>query len=151
MDSGAEHVFAPDQGESTRLSILDYWRVVRRYKWSILAVAFIAGVVGTLNALSATSMYQAKVRLWIKYNQPNISAVQFFEAAPMHWLFFQTQADIVQSHAVAERVVDRLGLKDSGADGKSGQSADAAERPESNCGVQELVAGRASPAPAQAS
>ena len=131
MDSGAEHLFAPDQAESTRLSILDYWRVVRRYKWSILAVAFVAGVIGTLNALSATSMYQAKARLWIKYNQPNISAVQFFEAAPMHWLFFQTQADIVQSHAVAERVVARLGLNESGVGGKSGSSAETARRPES--------------------
>ena len=111
VDTGKDPVFAPEQGEVARQSILDYWRIARRYKWSILAIAVVAGVVGTLNALSEPSIYRATARLWIKYNQPNVSAVQMFEAAPMHWLFFQTQSDIIKSHAVAERVVARLDLK----------------------------------------
>jgi capsular exopolysaccharide synthesis family protein len=103
-------MFVADQTEHGRLSILDYWQVIKRYKWSILAFALVAAVIGTLNALSATSIYQAHARLWIKYNQPNISSVQNFEAAPLHWLFFQTQSDIIKSHAVGERVVAKLGL-----------------------------------------
>jgi capsular exopolysaccharide synthesis family protein len=128
VESSSEHVFIPDQGDPPRISLFDYWRVVRRYKWSILAIALVAGVIGVLNALSATSIYRAHARLWIKVNQPNISSVQYFEAVPMHWLFFQTQADIVQSHAVAERVVDRLGLSDPSALPGAENSDDAAER-----------------------
>ena len=105
-------MFVPGQAEQGGVSILGYWRVAKRYKWSILAFAVVAGVIGTLNALSATSIYQANARLWIRYNQPNVSKVQQFEAAPLHWLFFQTQSDIIKSHAVAERVVERLGLVD---------------------------------------
>ncbi len=113
VGSGNEQFFMSEQAEQSRLSLLDYWRVVRRYKWSILALGMIAGVVGTIHALSVTSIYQAHTRLWVIVNQPNISVVQQFEAAPLYWLYFQTQSDIIQSRAVAERVVERLGLQQS--------------------------------------
>ena len=104
-----------DQTESSKLSILVYWRTIRQYKWSILAIAIISGVVGTFHALSTPSIYKAHARLWVKFSQPNLSNAQQFEAAPLYWLYFQTQADIIKSHAIAERVTDRLGLdKDSG-------------------------------------
>ena len=90
--------------------IAHYWRIAKRYRGSILGVTFVAAVIGLLNAASATSVDQAHARLLVKFNQPNISSVQQFEPTPLHWLFFQTQADIIQSRAVAERVVRRLGL-----------------------------------------
>jgi uncharacterized protein involved in exopolysaccharide biosynthesis len=105
VGSGNEQFFMSEQAEQSTLSLLDYWRIVRRYKWSILALGMIAGVVGTFHALSVTSIYQAHTRLWVIVNQPNISVVQQFEAAPLYWLYFQTQSDIIQSRAVAERVV----------------------------------------------
>ncbi len=111
VGSGNEQFFMSEQAEQSTLSLLDYWRIVRRYKWSILALGMIAGVVGTFHALSVTSIYQAHTRLWVIVNQPNISVVQQFEAAPLYWLYFQTQSDIIQSRAVAERVVERLGLQ----------------------------------------
>jgi len=110
VDAGNEHVFAADSSDEREMVLVDYWRVVKRFRWSILAIALIAAIVGTLNALSATSLYQANARLLVRFNQPNISNVQQFEATPLTWLFFETQADIIKSRAVAERVVKRLGL-----------------------------------------
>lgn len=129
VESAKDTVFVPEKGESSRQSIFDYWRIVRRYKWSILAFAIVAGVIGTLNALSVPSVYRATARLWIKYNQPNISAVQLFEATPMHWLFFQTQSDIIKSHAVAERVVSRLGLQEPSRQGAQGEDGNQYRKP----------------------
>jgi succinoglycan biosynthesis transport protein ExoP len=111
VEPGNEQFFMSEQAEQSRLSLLDYWRIVRRYKWSILAMGVIAGIVGTFHALSATSIYQAHARLWVTVNQPNISVVQQFEAAPLYWLYFQTQSEIIKSRAVAELVVERLGLE----------------------------------------
>ena len=113
VETGNEQFFMSEQAEQHRLSFRDYWRVIRQYKWSILAIALIAGVIGTFHALSATSIYQAHARLWVKLNQPNVTNVQQFEAAPLYWLYFQTQSDIISSRAVAERVVARLGLQQS--------------------------------------
>jgi capsular exopolysaccharide synthesis family protein len=111
VESGNEQFFMSEQAEQSRMSLLDYWRIVRRYKWSILAMGMIAGVIGTFQALSATSIYRAHARLWVIVNQPNISVVRQFEAAPLYWLYFQTQSEIIRSHAVAELVVERLGLE----------------------------------------
>ena len=110
VESGSEHVFVPDQFEGGSLELLDYWRIVRRYCWSILGIVLIATIVGTLNALSTTSIYRAQARLLVNFNEPNISNLQQFEPTPMHWLFFETQADIIKSHAVAGLVVERLEL-----------------------------------------
>jgi capsular exopolysaccharide synthesis family protein len=111
VESDNAQFFMSEQAEQGRLSLLDYWRIVRRYKWSILAIGLIAGVVGTFHAVSATSIYQAQARLWVILNQPNISVGQQFEATPLYWLYYQTQSDIIKSRAVAQRVVERLGLE----------------------------------------
>lgn len=108
--SGNEQFFMSDQADQGRLSLLDYWHILMRHKWSILAMGIIAGVIGVFHALSSTSLYQANARLWVILNQPKISLSQQFDITPLHWLYFQTQSDIIQSRAVAERVVERLGL-----------------------------------------
>jgi capsular exopolysaccharide synthesis family protein len=110
VDSGNDLAFLTDQQESGGLALLDYWRIIRRYRWSVLGIVVVAVTIGIFNALSATSVYQAKARLLVKFNEPNISNLQQFEPTPMHWLFFETQADIIKSRAVAERVVENLSL-----------------------------------------
>ena len=125
VDSGNEHAFIPVSSDTGGLALRDYWRIARRYRWSILGAALIAAVIGTFNAISATSIYRAEARLLVKFNMPNISSVQQFEPTPMHWLFFETQADIIKSRAVAERAVDRLGIEKTlmTADAQSGNAS----------------------------
>lgn len=105
-----EHVFTNDREDDRETLFLEYWRIVKRFRWSILAIGFVAGVIGMLSALSATSLYRADSRLLVEYNQLNFARMQQFESMPLHWLFYQTQADIILSRAIAERVADRLGL-----------------------------------------
>lgn len=96
-----------DQGE---FPLLAYWRTLKRYKWSILALAIIAGTVGTLAAMKAVPVYRAETRILVKYNQPNLANVQQFESTPLYWYFYETQIDIIRSRSVASQVVDKLGL-----------------------------------------
>lgn|GEM_PF-812652 len=109
----------PAQGpelEDQGFSIEDFLRVLKAYKWSILGVALIGAIIGLLNALAAVPVYRAEAKLLVKVYQPNIGNVNQFESAPMQWLFYQTQGDIIRSRAVAEKVVDRLQLMDTPAD-----------------------------------
>ena len=110
INPGNQHAFLSATGESGGLPIAHYWRTVKQYRWSIIGIVLIATVIGMIKAVSAISIYQAHARLLVKYNQPSISNVQQFEPMPLHWLFFQTQADIIQSRAVAERVARRMKL-----------------------------------------
>lgn len=111
VDSAHGHLLAPEQPGSGAAALWDYWRIFKRYRWTILGITLIGAILGTFNAISATSIYRAQTRLLVKFDQPNISSVQQFDPMPMHWLYFETQADIIKSRAVAERVIGLLGLK----------------------------------------
>jgi succinoglycan biosynthesis transport protein ExoP len=111
VNTGNDYVSAPEPAEQGGLPIAGYWRVIKRYRWSILGITLVAAVIGTLNALSATSLFRAHARLLVKFDQPYISSLQQFESTPMHWLYFETQSDIIKSRAVAERVVEQLESK----------------------------------------
>ena len=84
--------------------------MLKFHKWSIAGIAFIACIIGVLNALSAVPIYQSEARLLVRYNQQNLAGTQQYEGTPMHYLFYETQSDILRSRALAERVVDALGL-----------------------------------------
>lgn len=135
VDTRADQLLFADEGDSFWNLLHNHWHVIKRFKWSILAIGLVAGIIGTVNALSAISIYRAETRLLIKFNQPNISNLQQFEPTPLHWLFFETQADIIRSRAVAELVVDRLDFdttsptsrshEDAGSNGAPGRWRDA--------------------------
>jgi capsular exopolysaccharide synthesis family protein len=99
-----------DSGNQDEFPLLAYWRTLKRYKWSLVALAIIAGAVGTLAAMKAVPLYRAETRILVKYNQPNLANVQQFESTPLYWYFYETQIDIIRSRSVAARVVDKLGL-----------------------------------------
>ncbi len=119
-DSGRPHLLPVDVNagapvgfedrDQDEFPLLAYWRTLKRYKWSILALAIIGGAVGTMAALKAVPVYRAETRILVKYNQPNLANVQQFESTPLYWYFYETQIDIIRSRSVAARVVDNLGL-----------------------------------------
>jgi polysaccharide biosynthesis transport protein len=108
VDKSSDYLLGPEPAEQGGLPITSYWRIVKRYRWSIAAITIVTAMIGTLNALSATSIYRAHARMLVKFDQPYISSLQQFESTPMHWLYFETQSDIIKSRAVAERVVEYL-------------------------------------------
>ena len=107
----SEPSVAPLEEERTGARVLvQYWRIALYYKWSILGIALIGALFGALSALRAVPAYQADARLLVRFNQPNVSGFQQFDASPMYWMFYETQVDILRSRSIAERVVDRLDL-----------------------------------------
>ncbi len=112
LTSVATSADSPSMSEvdEQELSIEEIVRVLKTYKWSILAVALIGATIGLLNALSSVPVYRAEAKMLVKVYQPNIGNVNQFESAPMQWLFYETQGDIIRSRIVAEKVVDLLDL-----------------------------------------
>jgi capsular exopolysaccharide synthesis family protein len=100
--------FELDDNPGSSVSVEQFLRLMRRYKWSILAVTLLSATLGLMNALSAVPLYLAEARVLVSYAQPNIASMNQFETAPLHWLFYKTQADIIKSHVIAERVAQEL-------------------------------------------
>ena len=105
-----EAVFDLDEGASSSLSVEQVLRILRRYKWSVLGFMIIGCFAGILNATSATPIYRAETRLLARLGQQGISGAPQFDSAPLHWLYFETQTDIIRSRAVALLAADKLAM-----------------------------------------
>jgi succinoglycan biosynthesis transport protein ExoP len=93
------------------IHLRDYWEVLVRHRWTILA--FLAAVVLTtaLVTFVMTPLYRATVLLEIRHENPKVMAFQdVVELAQSQREFFQTQYDVLRSRNLASRVIDALGL-----------------------------------------
>ncbi len=98
--------------EESTMGMAEYARVLLRYKLSILSIVVIAAIIGAMQASSAPPIFRAEVRLLSQMNLAAFSAggLNQFDSVPAHWLYFETQRDILRSRVIAEQVVDRLQL-----------------------------------------
>ena len=91
---------------------------VVRYRWWIVVTALAVTTLVTLWTVRLPKVYQATVTLEYDPNptSPLGSSIEDIGGQASHFLmsreFFETQNLIIQSRAVAERVVERLGLAD---------------------------------------
>ena len=55
--------YPPYPEEQDEFSLLDYWKVIWKWKWFIIAIAFIATTISVVKALTAIPIYRAHVLL----------------------------------------------------------------------------------------
>src|SRR5262249_5397179 len=93
--------------------LMDYVRVVYRRRWIALPVFLVLFVIGAVNALRETPVYQARTQLMIQKDAPTVARLdQVFETQDS-WSesdFYQTQFRILQSRMLARRTIDAMNL-----------------------------------------
>jgi polysaccharide biosynthesis transport protein len=90
--------------------VMDYIRVVYKRRWILILF-----VVGTVNALRQTPVYQAKVQLLIESDTPKVARLdQMFQSESPYYDedFRQTQYRILQSRTLAKKTIDAMKLWD---------------------------------------
>jgi len=103
----------PSSAESFFIAFHEYVRVLRRFKWVILAIVLASVAIGTVRTLMTTRLYTATVRLQIDRSASkviengNISPVETGD-----FEFLRTQYELLQSRGIAERAVAALKLAD---------------------------------------
>jgi succinoglycan biosynthesis transport protein ExoP len=103
---------AAEPTEWSGADLLETWRIIVKHKALIAGIAIAVLTLGTTWALTRTPLYSATVRLQIDRNAAQIvegGNVAPFEGGQDHE-FLRTQHELLQSRAVAERVVSALGL-----------------------------------------
>ena len=101
-----------DGDDSDRQGLVEYWRIVQRYKGTILIVAFLGLVIGLLVTLPQTPVYQAKLTLEIQDINQNFLNMK--ETAPVAesgnsaLADIQTQLKIILSDSLLERAVEKM-------------------------------------------
>jgi len=101
------------------LDIRQYLGVLLKFKWGILSVALLAGLIGLYMAYRAVPIYQSRTTLQIEREGGptigNLLRIPLYQRE-----FYQTQYELIRSWTVAEMAAERLGLLD--ADHLEGQT-----------------------------
>ena len=100
----------PDFAQEEELYLRKYWRVIRKYLWSILGLAFSIALLTYLILLTMTPIYKATSTLIIepKAQRRVISIDDVVGLDSSSAEYFMTQIEVLKSHALARRVIDAL-------------------------------------------
>jgi len=103
--------------EEESINFLDYWRILVKRKWTVLATTGMVLVIGLVNTLLTTPIYRSSAILQLErtslqvVQEGGVSAPNEFGQGDE---FQRTQIELLRSRALSERVVSKLGLADSG-------------------------------------
>lgn len=105
-----------DQAEENEFDLLRYWQFVWKHRLIFVIALAVSLAVATASTLLTTPLYTAKMTIEIDREAPKVINLQ--DVTPREDLgngmdFYMTQYGLLKSHALAERVVDALGLTNS--------------------------------------
>ncbi|HEY9147028.1 MAG TPA: polysaccharide biosynthesis tyrosine autokinase [Thiobacillus sp.] len=101
-----------DSTDSDEIDLLSYWRILVKRRWTVLGAAGIVLVTALVGTLLMTPIYRATTSLQI--DRDTIQVVEVEGLSQVEGAgdgdFYQTQYELLQSRALAERVASQLGL-----------------------------------------
>jgi len=99
----------PDDNDT--IDIHYYFRVIQRFKWRILSLAFIITLLTAVVVFSLTPKYKASATLLIQAEQANVVSIEeVYGLDSGRKEYFFTQFEILKSQQIAQRVVAKLNL-----------------------------------------
>ncbi len=107
---GKHSNFSDGNMQEDVIDLGQYWRIVKKAKWSIILITLCCVVFGSIIASSMTPIYKATSKILADPQQPNANPNEQYIASALVFLFYETQYEIIRSRNVAETVVDKLGL-----------------------------------------
>jgi polysaccharide biosynthesis transport protein len=96
------------------LKLLEYWRIIYKHKWVIVAAVAVSLAIGLVATLLTPRVYTAGTTIEIDRETSNVVS-QNMDVAPVERLsrdqeFFQTQYGLLKSFSLAQRVAQTPGL-----------------------------------------
>lgn len=97
--------------ENETVDIQNYFRIIQRFKWRILSLAFIVTLMTAVVVYSLTPKYMATATLLIQAEQANVVSIEeVYGLDSGRKEYFFTQFEILKSQDLAQRVVEKLDL-----------------------------------------
>jgi len=97
--------------EEKEVHLRDYWRIIKKRRWLIIALFLVAVTISAINAFTTKPLYRGTATVQINIENPQI--VDFKEIFAINtWAmdYYQTQYKILESRSLARRVVQGLKL-----------------------------------------
>lgn len=97
-------------------TVREYFRVIRKHKWVILATLLTIATIVTIGTLMTRPIYRAQTKIEIGKETERVLAgqriMEFETANVFNPLYLQTQVEILNSRDLSRRVIQRLNLWD---------------------------------------
>jgi polysaccharide biosynthesis transport protein len=101
----------PTDSEKFRASVLEYWRIILKWRYVFLSITAIFVALGALLTLQMTPLYTATTRLQIDRNTTKvIEGGNIIPVEGADFEFLKTQFELLQGRAVSARVASTLRL-----------------------------------------
>ena len=101
--------------EEDEINLRDLWQVLVRRKWVLLIFFLMAVSVTIIATYLSTPIYRSSLTLQINKDAPKV--LDYQDITPSESVyekdFYQTQYELLKSRSLAQRVIDRLDLKNS--------------------------------------
>ena len=95
-------------------SVREYWRVVRKHKWMVIATLAVLVSIVTIGTMLSRPVYRAEAKIEIGKETERVLAGQRMmeveTANVFNPFYLQTQVDILRSRDISRRVIQRLNL-----------------------------------------
>jgi len=105
--------YARPQDEDS-INLRDYWRVLVKRRWTILAFTFAVVIITAIATWKATPVYRAAIKIQIDPEQQNVlpfkDAQEVGSTYAQSQEYLQTQFKVLESETLAERVIRVLSL-----------------------------------------
>ncbi|MCG3162157.1 MAG: hypothetical protein JMDDDDMK_03397 [Acidobacteria bacterium] len=100
--------------EAEKNSVREYWRVIRKHKWIVLATLVTLVTIVTIGTMLTRPVYRAETKIELgKETERVLQGQRIMEvetANVFNPLYLQTQIDTLRSRDLARRVIQRLNL-----------------------------------------
>jgi len=98
--------------DSDEINLLDYWRIIVKRRWTVLATLGIVVVTALVGTLLMTPIYRATTTVQIERDTIKVVEVEGLTPteSPADRDFYQTQYELLKSRSLAQRVISQLDL-----------------------------------------
>ncbi len=101
----------PLSPEEKEVNLRDYWKVIRKRRWTILAFFLIIVVTTAIGTFTMRPIYRGTATVQINKENPQIvDFKEIFTVNTMDLDYYQTQYKILESRSLAKRVTKTLSL-----------------------------------------
>ena len=97
--------------EEKEINLRDYWKVIRKRQWMIIAFFLIVVITTAIGTLTMKPIFRATTTIQINKENPQIvDFKEIFAVNTMDTDYYQTQYKILESRSLAKRVISSLKL-----------------------------------------
>ncbi len=102
---------SPGGTEEKEVHLRDYWKVIQKRRWTVLATFLIVIVTTAIATFTMRPIYRGTTTIQINKENPQIvDFKEIFAVNTMDMDYYQTQYKILESRSLAKRVIQNLKL-----------------------------------------